>query len=151
MHHAHTDRQGDPHTPARRALVVPRRLDSGRHGAETRASRDGALRSDLLKDRYYVWVESLLLRAAYSLALVLLALGGWRVAMWSVFLRVTLGLQATWLVNSATHLWGRRRFERARTRAIVGGIALLTFGEGWHNNHHAHPTRPVTGLEVVRD
>src|SRR5882672_10860837 len=56
-----------PTHAARRALVVPRRLDSCRHGAETRASRDGALRSRFAQGPLLCLVESLLLRAAYSL------------------------------------------------------------------------------------
>ena len=67
--------------------------------------------------------------------------------MWSVFLRVTLGLQATWLVNSATHLWGKRRFETGEDSRNSWWVALLTFGEGWHNNHHAHPTSARHGLK----
>jgi stearoyl-CoA desaturase (delta-9 desaturase) len=66
--------------------------------------------------------------------------------LWGIFLRTTLGLHSTWLVNSATHLWGQRRFDTrddSRNNVIV---ALLTFGEGWHNNHHAHPVSARHGV-----
>ena len=76
--------------------------------------------------------------------LVLLAIGGWKVVLWGIFLRVTLGLHATWFVNSATHMWGSKRFETATTRATSGG--LPRGGEGWHNNHHAHPLSARHGL-----
>jgi stearoyl-CoA desaturase (delta-9 desaturase) len=66
--------------------------------------------------------------------------------LWGVFLRVTLGLHATWLVNSATHLWGRRRFETPDDSRNTWWVALVTFGEGWHNNHHAHPVSARHGL-----
>jgi len=59
---------------------------------------------------------------------------------------VTFGLHATWLVNSATHLWGRRRFETKDNSRNSWWVALLTWGEGWHNNHHAHPTSARHGL-----
>lgn len=64
--------------------------------------------SDLLKDRYYVWLNRFYFVPLIVLALALLVFGGWGVMLWGTFLRVTLGLHATWLVNSATHLWGRR-------------------------------------------
>ena len=66
--------------------------------------------------------------------------------LWGVFLRVTFGLHATWLVNSATHLWGSRRFNTSDDSKNSWWVALLTFGEGWHNNHHAHPTSARHGL-----
>ena len=78
--------------------------------------------------------------------LLILAVFGWQVTLWAVFLRVTLGLHFTWLVNSATHLWGSRRFDTRDDSRNSWWVALLTFGEGWHNNHHAHPTSARHGL-----
>ena len=66
--------------------------------------------------------------------------------MWLVFFRVTVGLHATWLVNSATHMWGSRRFQTKDDSKNSWWVAVLTFGEGWHNNHHAHPTSARHGL-----
>jgi len=80
-------------------------------------------------------------------SIALFAFGGWSVLLWGVFLRVTLALHATWLVNSATHMWGRRRFETGEDSRNSWWVALLTFGEGWHNNHHAHPTSARHGLK----
>jgi stearoyl-CoA desaturase (delta-9 desaturase) len=60
--------------------------------------------------------------------------------------RVTVGLLATWLVNSATHLWGTRRFATRDDSRNNWWVALVTFGEGWHNNHHAHPVSARHGL-----
>ena len=77
---------------------------------------------------------------------ILLAIGGWPLMFWGIFLRVTLGLHATWLVNSATHMWGTRRFATKDDSRNSWWVALLTFGEGWHNNHHAHPTSARHGL-----
>jgi stearoyl-CoA desaturase (delta-9 desaturase) len=76
----------------------------------------------------------------------LLYFGGWPMLFWGVFLRVTFGLHATWLVNSATHLWGTRRFQTADDSTNSWWVALISFGEGWHNNHHAHPTAARHGL-----
>jgi fatty-acid desaturase len=80
------------------------------------------------------------------LSVALLYFGGWGVMLWGIFLRLTLSLHATWLVNSATHMWGRQRFETGEDSRNSWWVALLTFGEGWHNNHHAHPTSARHGL-----
>jgi stearoyl-CoA desaturase (delta-9 desaturase) len=66
--------------------------------------------------------------------------------LWGICLRVVAGLHATWLINSATHMWGSRRFATRDDSRNNWLIALFTFGEGWHNNHHAHPTSARHGL-----
>ena len=66
--------------------------------------------------------------------------------LWAVFLRTVLGLHSTWLVNSATHMWGSRRFLTGDTSTNSFWVAILTFGEGWHNNHHAAPQAARHGL-----
>ena len=102
---------------------------------------------DMIKDRYYVWLTKYYYVPLIVVGLGLLAFGGFGVMLWGVFLRVTLGLHATWLVNSATHMWGRQRFETGEDSRNSWWVALLTFGEGWHNNHHAHPTSAQHGLK----
>ena len=67
--------------------------------------------------------------------------------LWLVFFRVTVGLHATWLVNSATHMWGGRRFNTNDDSKNSWWVAVLTFGEGWHNNHHAFPASARHGLD----
>ncbi len=66
--------------------------------------------------------------------------------LWGVFLRTVIGLHSTWLVNSATHSWGTRRYQTRDLSTNSWWVALLSFGEGWHNNHHAHPTSARHGL-----
>ena len=66
--------------------------------------------------------------------------------LWVVPLRVVLGLHSTWLVNSATHMWGGRRFDTTDDSRNLWWVALLTFGEGWHNNHHANPVSARHGV-----
>jgi stearoyl-CoA desaturase (delta-9 desaturase) len=80
------------------------------------------------------------------LSVLLYAVGGWPFLLWGTFVRVTVGLHATWLVNSATHLWGGRRFATRDDSRNNWWVALMTFGEGWHNNHHAHPVSARHGL-----
>ncbi len=76
----------------------------------------------------------------------LLAIGGVGMLLWGIFLRTVMGWHFTWLVNSATHLWGSRRFETRDDSRNNGLIAAVTFGEGWHNNHHAYPRSARHGL-----
>jgi len=56
------------------------------------------------------------------------------------------GLHSTWLVNSATHMWGSQRFMTGDDSTNSFWVAILTFGEGWHNNHHAAPQVARHGL-----
>jgi stearoyl-CoA desaturase (delta-9 desaturase) len=78
--------------------------------------------------------------------LLLLALGGLPYLLWGTFFRTVFGLHATWLVNSASHLWGSRRFQTRDDSRNNWWVALLSWGEGWHNNHHAHPVSARHGL-----
>ena len=81
-----------------------------------------------------------------GLGLIMLAIGGLPFLLWGVFFRTVIGLHTTWLVNSATHSWGTRRFVTKDMSTNSWWVALLTFGEGWHNNHHAHPVSARHGL-----
>jgi stearoyl-CoA desaturase (delta-9 desaturase) len=101
---------------------------------------------DLARDKFYVWLSKYHWVPMVVTGLALLAIGGWSAVMWGIFLRVTLGLHATWLVNSATHMWGSRRFNTKDRSRNSWWVALLTGGEGWHNNHHAHPVSARHGL-----
>jgi stearoyl-CoA desaturase (delta-9 desaturase) len=100
----------------------------------------------LTRDRYYLWLNRYFYIPLIVVGIALFAFGGWSVLLWGVFLRVTLALHATWLVNSATHMWGRRRFDTDEDSRNSWWVAILSFGEGWHNNHHAHPTSARHGF-----
>ena len=73
------------------------------------------------------------------LGLLLYALGGWSFVIYGIFLRAVLLWNSTWLINSATHLRGYRNFAVEDGSRNLWWVALLTYGEGWHNNHHAQP------------
>jgi sn-1 stearoyl-lipid 9-desaturase len=146
IHHATTDVPGDPHTPR-----------DGRWWSHmgwilrgTSQQHDEAVMRryapDLMKDPVHLWLNRTYFVPLIVCGLVLFIFGGWSMMMWGVFLRVTLGLHATWLVNSATHMWGSRRFNTEDDSTNNWLVALATFGEGWHNNHHAHPRSARHGL-----
>ncbi|HYX28695.1 MAG TPA: fatty acid desaturase [Pyrinomonadaceae bacterium] len=146
IHHAHTDQNGDPHTPrdggwwAHIGWIL-----RGTAQDHDRVTID-RYAPDLISDRYYRWLNRLFFVPLIVLGVLLLLFGGWSVLLWAVALRVTLALHATWLVNSATHMWGRRRFETGENSRNSWWVALLTFAEGWDNNHHAYPTSGRHGL-----
>lgn len=146
IHHAHTDQKGDPHTPRDGGwwahigwILRGTAQDHSQATLERYAP-------DLIKDRFYVWLDRFYYLPSIVLLIALLAFGGWGMMLWGIFLRVTVGHHTTWLVNSATHLWGRRRFATLEDSRNSWWVALLTFGEGWHNNHHAFPTSAQHGL-----
>ena len=72
--------------------------------------------------------------------IALYAWGGWPLVVWGVFLRLVVGLHATWFVNSAAHTWGYRTFDTPEGSTNLWWVGLIAWGEGWHNNHHAFQT-----------
>ena len=146
IHHQKSDRDGDPHTPrdgawwAHVGWVI---FGQANHNNTRKMAKYAP---DLGKRRFYVWLNNYHWVPLVVLSVLLFALGGTRLFLWGICLRVVVGLHATWLVNSATHMWGGRRFVTHDDSRNNWWVALLTFGEGWHNNHHAHPTSARHGL-----
>jgi fatty-acid desaturase len=146
IHHQKSDQAGDPHSPrdgAWWAHVGWILFGETNHNNTKMMSKYAP---DLAKHRFYVWLNNYHWVPTVILAAVLFALGGLPLMLWAVCVRIVVGLHATWLVNSATHLWGSRRFNTKDDSRNSWWVALLTFGEGWHNNHHAHPTSARHGL-----
>jgi len=146
LHHQYSDQSEDPHTPrvsgfwAHIGWIL---FGESHHNDTARMSRYAP---DLAKDPFYRWLTTYHWVPLTVLGFALLAVGGWGLVNWAIFLRVVVGLHSTWLVNSATHMWGRRRFATTDDSRNLWWVALITFGEGWHNNHHAHPTSSRHGL-----
>jgi sn-1 stearoyl-lipid 9-desaturase len=146
IHHQLTDVPGDPHSPidgkwwSHMGWILSGR--SMHHDTTTLARYV----PDLAKDRFHVWITKYHYVPLTVLGLILLAIGGWKWVLWGIFLRVVIGLHSTWAVNSATHMWGSRRFATKDLSTNNWLVAMFTFGEGWHNNHHAHPTSARHGL-----
>ena len=146
IHHRFSDQEGDPHSPidgkwwAHMGWILTGK--SMHHDTTTLAKYV----PDLAKDKFHVWITKYHYVPLIVLGLVLLAVGGVPYVLWGIFLRTVFLLHCTWLVNSATHSWGSRRFLTRDLSTNSWWVALLTFGEGWHNNHHAHPVSVRHGL-----
>lgn len=146
IHHAFTEEPEDPHSPrdgwwwAHMGWIL--RGTAQQHSEKVMRR----YAPDLMKDPVLVWFNRLYYFPILILGVIFYAVGGWSMFLWGTFLHVALGLHITWLVNSATHTWGTRRFETSDDSTNNFLIALLTFGEGWHNNHHAYPTAARHGL-----
>ncbi len=146
IHHQKSDLPGDPHSPRDGAFWshVGWILFGETNHNNTRMMSKYA--PDLAKHRFYVWLNNYHWVPVTIMAILILAIGGWRMLLWTTFFRIVFGLHATWLVNSATHMWGARRFATRDDSRNNWWVALISFGEGWHNNHHAHPTSARHGL-----
>jgi stearoyl-CoA desaturase (delta-9 desaturase) len=145
-HHQHSDADLDPHTPRHGGVWAHLGWILFGDHEHNNVGLTAKYAPDLGRDPVHVWLSRYHWVPLTVLGLVLLAIGGWNWVLWGIFLRTTLGLHATWLVNSATHMWGSRRFQTRDDSKNSWWVALLTFGEGWHNNHHAHPTSAAHGL-----
>jgi fatty-acid desaturase len=165
MHHQHSDKQPDPHTPlvnffwGHVGWVVCRHRDLDRTSHYERYVRD------LLRDPFYLRLERrggwffVFLSHAILITLAGAAFGYWisggetseairyagSWAVWAVAVRTVFVLHGTWSVNSLSHLFGYRNYETRDHSTNNWFVALFTHGEGWHNNHHAEPRAAAHG------
>ncbi len=146
IHHQKSDQPGDPHSPHDGAWWAHMGWILWGETNHNNTKQMAKYAPDLAKHKFYIWLNNYHWVPMVALGLILGAIGGWSLMFWGIFLRVVVGLHATWLVNSATHIWGHRRFATKDDSRNSWWVALLTFGEGWHNNHHAHPTSARHGL-----
>jgi stearoyl-CoA desaturase (delta-9 desaturase) len=146
IHHQRSDQEGDPHSPRDGAWWAHVGWILTGEAKHNNTKLMAKYAPDLGKRPFYVWLNNYHWAPILVLTAVLFAFGGLPLVLWGICLRVTVGLHSTWLVNSATHMWGRRRFSTRDDSKNNWWVAILTFGEGWHNNHHAHPTSARHGL-----
>ncbi len=112
-----------------------------------------SLTGDLAVDPYYRWLNRWFLSLQLVLGIFLYwvgsvtGVGGWSLVFWGIPLRLAIVYQCTWLVNSATHRWGQVSHDSGDHSKNNPWVAALTFGEGWHNNHHAFPHSARHGVD----
>ena len=102
---------------------------------------------DISGDPFYQFCQNFMVPIQVVLGLALFFFGGWSYVIWGVFVRLVVVFHCTWLVNSATHKFGYQSHESDDQSRNCWWVALLTFGEGWHNNHHAYQYSARHGLE----
>ena len=146
VHHQNTDKEGDPHSPLEGGLwahmgwIITGRL------LHNQSPDLLPYVPDLRKDKFHCWISKYHWVPITVQGIVFFAVGGLPYLLWCVFFRTVWGLHSTWLVNSATHMWGKQRFLTGDHSKNSFWVAILSFGEGWHNNHHAHPQSARHGL-----
>lgn len=161
-HHALSDHPGDPHSPHLHGDGLWGKIKGFWYGhcgwLLTHAWSSPDMKRyvpDLLQERLLVFVD----RMYYLWVLMSLAIpgvigyfitGGWDGALmgvvWGGLVRIFLGHHITWSINSICHIFGQRQYQTADRSTNNMLCALLGFGEGWHNNHHAFPTSARHGL-----
>ncbi|PSC75319.1 Palmitoyl-monogalactosyldiacylglycerol delta-7 desaturase, chloroplastic [Micractinium conductrix] len=146
-HHTNTDTAMDPHSSyegffwSHCGWLMHNDLLAKRAG-------DNWIIKDLVEQPFYRF-----LKHAYPLFdvgqhLILYCLGGWSAVVWTGAMRQVMLWHITWSVNSACHIWGSRPYATGDLSTNCAWLALPTFGEAWHNNHHAFPYSARHGLEA---
>jgi fatty-acid desaturase len=153
MHHAHSDTEGDPHTP-KESFWRGHFLWLFRY--DPRVAEDSLKAryvKDVCQDPYMTFLEDWSICLQVLLFVVLYVFGeivgpglGLSWSVYGVFVRAAVLQQIAWLVNSASHTWGYRSYETRDRSVNCWWLALPSLGEGWHNNHHSFPRSARFGL-----
>jgi stearoyl-CoA desaturase (delta-9 desaturase) len=164
-HHAHTDEEGDPHSPhagfagggVRGTLRGLFHAHVGWILTEEGGSNRAQYAKDLVEDRgmrrisdnfHWLVLGSLALPTALGFALSGGELKGAATGLlWGGFVRIFLLHHVTWSINSICHFFGTRRFDVDDHSTNVFWLALPSFGEAWHHNHHTFPRSAEHGLK----
>jgi stearoyl-CoA desaturase (delta-9 desaturase) len=160
-HHAYADKEGDPHSPhlegGEGIAGLLKGLWHAHMGWLFKQERTDRSRwaPDLLKDPVMRSIDkafpvlamaSVALPPAIGFALTGTLWGALSALLWGSLVRIFLLHHVTWSVNSICHFYGSRPYETTDCSTNNWALALLSFGESWHNNHHAFPTSAVHGL-----
>ncbi|WP_165068208.1 acyl-CoA desaturase [Paludisphaera rhizosphaerae] len=153
-HHAYSDEELDTHSPLRGLFWAHMGwfmvTDEIARPTEAYYKRWAP---DLYRDPVQRWLNSAFILFPLGLFAALYAAGQWYGGMglswlvWGGFVRTLFVWHTTWLVNSASHVWGYRSHATRDQSTNLWWCAALTYGEGWHNNHHAFQTSARHGLD----
>ncbi len=144
LHHRDSDMPGDPHSPVVDGFNWAHIFWALYSDPPDFHPRDAA--KDLQRDPVLVLIDRYFYLFMIPLAVGLYMLGGWPCVIWGVCVRTALGYHFTWFVNSASHLWGYRNFKTTDASRNNWWVALVSWGEGWHNNHHAQQRSAAHGM-----
>jgi fatty-acid desaturase len=146
IHHAYTDTDGDPHD-AHRGLMWTH-VDWLYQPNKNRPNLAEQQRyaQDLWVDPFYQFLGKYHVPLQILLGLVLFAIGGVSWLIWGTFVRLAVLYHVTWFVNSAAHEFGYQTYNTGDKSTNCWWVGFLTWGEGWHNNHHAFPFSARHGM-----
>ena len=144
IHHKYSDTHQDPHDSNKGFLWS--HLTWMLYESPAEKGRERYV-NDIKNDSFYQFCEKFMIPIQVVLGLALFFWGGWSYVIWGIFVRLIVVFHCTWLVNSATHKFGYQSYESNDESRNCWWVALLTFGEGWHNNHHAYQYSARHGLE----
>jgi stearoyl-CoA desaturase (Delta-9 desaturase) len=155
-HHAHSDQEADIHSPLQRGFFWSHTgwFLSRKHYAPDLSRVRDLLRFPELKllDRYDILVPTVLGVGLFFFGSALqhwvpqLGTSGWQMLVWGFFVSTVLCYHATYTINSLSHRFGRQRYRTNDGSRNNWFLALLTLGEGWHNNHHHYPASARQGF-----
>jgi stearoyl-CoA desaturase (Delta-9 desaturase) len=155
-HHIHSDTLDDVHSPQQQGFWWSHMgwfMSSKYFAADLSRVKDLHKYPELrLLDSFDVLVPSLLATALFSLGMVLkhhypaLGTDGWQMLIWGFFISTVAVYHATYTINSLSHVFGRQRYQTGDTSRNNPWLALVTLGEGWHNNHHHFPASARQGF-----
>ena len=145
-HHAHSDSDGDPHSRNVGFRWAHVRWLTQTNDAMPTPEELRRYAPDLYAEKFYRVLHYIHAPMQLVLAVLLFALGGWTWVVWGIFVRLVFSYHATWLVNSAAHSLGYQTYRTGDRSTNCWWVALLSWGEGWHNNHHAFPYSARHGL-----
>ena len=135
-HHKHSDTDDDVHSPRHHGLWW---AHMGWITAPANFPTDFSQVPDLAKYRELRFLDRFDVLVPLALALTLFLLGGWQWLIWGFFVSTIVLFHCTCFINSLAHTMGRRRYTTTDDSRNSLVLALITFGEGWHNNHHRYP------------
>jgi len=153
LHHMASDTPADPHSPKYKGFLYSHTLwflSRSNFAIPRRNVKDWLRYPELVLLEKFDWVPFLLYGAlCYGLGEWLGAAygtDGLQFLVWGFFISTTVLYHATYTINSLAHRFGRRRYDTNDDSRNNFGLALLTLGEGWHNNHHRYPAAARQGF-----
>ncbi|KAM7475907.1 hypothetical protein LguiB_023150 [Lonicera macranthoides] len=145
-HHQFCDSEKDPHSPTEGFWFSHMSWIFDTNAVEERCGKPNNV-ADLEKQPFYRFLRNTYLAHPIALGALLYAIGGFPFIVWGMGVRIVCVYHITWLVNSASHVWGKQAWNTGDLSRNNWWVAVLAFGEGWHNNHHAFEYSARHGLE----
>jgi stearoyl-CoA desaturase (Delta-9 desaturase) len=155
-HHAHSDQEGDIHSPQQVGFW---KAHMGWFLTQRGFAPDMKYVRDLMKFRELRWLDRFDIAVPVLLGVGMFLLGmllertaphletnGWQMLVWGFFISTVLCYHGTYTINSLSHVFGRQRYRTGDTSRNNWLLAIITLGEGWHNNHHFYPNSARQGF-----